>query len=75
MNYLKKIYGWWVSHGTRILGVAQGSVAIIAATAGVIPESQLKWWMLASGLMTFWRGQVNSRTATLPPPAPEASRS
>lgn len=56
----------WRSHGTRILGIAQGSIAAIAGISDLIPAGHLKYWLAASALLTFWRGQVNS---TNPPPA------
>ena len=48
------------SHGTRILGIAQGTIAILCGMAGVIPDSHLKYWMAASAVLTFWRGQSAS---------------
>lgn len=48
------------SHGTRILGIAQGTIAILCGMAGVIPDSHLKYWMAASAVLTFWRGQAAS---------------
>jgi hypothetical protein len=62
MNYLKIIYGWWLSHGTRLIGIAQGTIAAIAGVSGVIPDGHLKYWLGASAVLTFWRGQTNSRT-------------
>jgi hypothetical protein len=49
-------------HLTKILGGAQITVAAIAAN-GIIPSHQLKYWMTASGLLTAWRGFVNSKNA------------
>lgn len=59
---------WWTGHGTRILGLTQGSIAIIAGIDGIIPDSWLKYVLAGSGLLTYWRGQVNSKTEA-PPPA------
>lgn len=48
------------SHGTRILGIAQGTVALVASTTGIIPDAHLKYWLLASAILTYWRGQATS---------------
>lgn len=67
MNALLKILA---SHGTRLLGLAQGTIAILCGIAGVIPESHLKYWMAASAVLTFWRGQTNAGQiagSTVPP--------
>lgn len=71
MNALLKILA---SHGTRILGVAQGTVAVLCGMAGLIPDSHLKYWLAASAVLTYWRGQTNANTLsnTLPPPQPQA---
>lgn len=47
-------------HGTKALGVAQGTVAALAAVDGVIPEHQLKFWLAASAVLTVWRGFANT---------------
>lgn len=70
MNAILRLIG---SYGTRILGLAQGTIAILCGVAGVIPESHLKYWMAASAVLTFWRGQFvsnqvnNLTTPTLSP--------
>lgn len=61
MNALLQILA---SHGTRILGIVQGSVALLCGMTGLIPDSHMKWWLAASALLTYWRGQVNSNTIT-----------
>lgn len=54
-------------YGTRALGVAQGTVALLCGMAGVIPASHLKWWLAASAVLTYWRGQTTSN----PPDSPQ----
>ena len=51
---------WWVNHGTKIIGFAQGTIAALAGITGIIPESHLKYWLAASAVLTFWRGFINS---------------
>ena len=60
-DLLYKGFQWIEGRFTRILGVISGSIAIIAGTTGIIPESQLKYWMLAIALLTFWRGHSTSK--------------
>ena len=59
-------FGWCKhlsrEHLTKILGGAQITVAAIAAN-GIIPAPHMKYWMTASGLLTAWRGFVNSKNA------------
>lgn len=50
---------WWKDHGTKLLGFAQVTVAAIAA-GGIIPPHQMKYWLTGTGLLTAWRGFVNS---------------
>lgn len=50
-------------HGTKVIGFAQGTVAAIAGVSGIIPDAQLKYWLAASAVLTFWRGFVNSKNA------------
>jgi hypothetical protein len=50
----------WASHGTKLLGLAQGTIAAVAGVTGIIPEHQLKYWLAASGVLTVWRGYVNT---------------
>ncbi len=66
MKALRFIWGYWKSHGTRILGIVQGTIATLCGIAGVIPDTHLKYWLAASALLTFWRGQTNSQQE--PPP-------
>ena len=47
-------------NGTKILGIAQGTVALLCGMADVIPESQMKYWLAASAVLTYWRGNVNT---------------
>ena len=49
------------NHGTKILGFAQGTIAAVAGVSGIIPDKQLKYWLAASAVLTFWRGFVNSK--------------
>jgi hypothetical protein len=51
---------FWRSHGTKILGFLQGTIAAVAGISGLIPEAHLKYYLAASALLTFWRGFTNS---------------
>lgn len=58
---LKDAYDWiWTEHGTKAIGFAQVTVGAVA-TAGVIESpSALKLIVTVSGLLTAWRGFLNS---------------
>lgn len=68
MNTFLALWRIWVSHGTKVLGLAQGTIATLAAMDGIIPANHLKYWLAASAVLTFWRGFFNtakSATTTL----------
>lgn len=51
-------------HGTKILGFSQATFGAIAANAGdFFTRRELQFIMMASGILTAWRGFVNSRNA------------
>jgi hypothetical protein len=60
-QFLTNVFGWFEARTTRILGLASGTLATLAAT-GVVPESQLKYYMAAIAVLTYWRGQSVSST-------------
>jgi hypothetical protein len=47
--------------GTKVLGLAQGTIAALCGVTGIIPESHLKYYLATSAVLTFWRGFVNSK--------------
>lgn len=49
------------NNGTKLLGLAQGTIATLAGIAGIIPDAQLKYWLAASAVLTFWRGFGNTQ--------------
>lgn len=57
MTWLRNI---WVSHGTKVIGLAQGTIAAVAGVSDIIPAPQLKYWLAGSAVLTFWRGWLNS---------------
>ena len=52
------------NHGTKIIGLAQGTIAAICGVSGVIPDAHLKYWLAASAVLTFWRGFQNTKATT-----------
>lgn len=54
----------WKNSGTKIIGIAQGTVAALAGIAGLIPENHLKYWLAASAVLTVWRGFGNTAAIT-----------
>lgn len=55
MNVLLTLWRIWCTHGSKVLGFVIGTISALAS-AGVIPESHLKFWMAAIAVLTFWRG-------------------
>lgn len=55
-----KIWQFLKDHGTKVLGALQGTIAAVTGVTGIIPDHQLKYWLGASAVLTFWRGFVNS---------------
>ena len=56
---MNRIIGWWNDHGTKILGFGQVTVGALTA-GGLIPPHHMKYWVTVGGLLTAWRGFVNS---------------
>jgi hypothetical protein len=58
---------------TKIMGLAQGTVAMIAGMDGVIPPEDVKYWLAASAVLTFWigfgNGSVSRTTVSVVTPA------
>lgn len=48
-------------YGTRAIGVSAGTLTTLCGT-GIIPNSQMKYWMAALAILTYWRGQTTSNT-------------
>ena len=48
------------NHGTKVLGFAQVTVGVLATATSLLPEVALQWILLLGGLLTAWRGWVNS---------------
>lgn len=63
------VIAFFRSHGTKVIGFAQGTIAAIAGVTGIIPESHLKYYMAAIAVLTFWRGFINSELQRQPPDA------
>ena len=58
---MNAIIAFWVNHGTKIIGFAQGTIAAVAGVTGLIPDAHMKYYMAAIAVLTFWRGFFNSR--------------
>lgn len=48
---------WMSNTATRILAVSIGTLTTLTAT-GLIPDKDLKYWMAAVAILTYWRGQA-----------------
>jgi hypothetical protein len=59
-QFLTNVWSFLWANGTKVLGLAQGTVALIAGMGDVIPPTDVKYWLAASAVLTFWRGFSNS---------------
>jgi len=57
---MSQLIDLWRNHGTKVLGFAQVTVGVLATSTDVLPPPAIKYLILASGLLTAWRGFVNS---------------
>lgn len=57
---MRRIVMAWKRHGTKMIGFAQVTVGVLAVADGIFPPESMKWVLLASGLLTAWRGYFNS---------------
>ena len=64
---MRRIIMAWKKHGTKMIGFAQVTVGVLAVADGIFSEMALKYILLASGLLTAWRGFFNSQQAKTPP--------
>ncbi len=55
----RRLYLLVRNHGTKLLGVAQGIIAAVAAVPDVIPPGQLKYYMATLAVLTYLRGQFS----------------
>jgi hypothetical protein len=63
-QFLLICFKWISAKTTRGLGVIQTSVGIIAVGGG-FPDGWVKWIVIATGLLTYWRGQATSNTVDI----------
>lgn len=56
---MTQAYEFLRCHGTKVLAIAQGMLAAVAAVPGVIPAAQLPYWMAALAALTYLRGQFS----------------
>ena len=61
-QFLANIWSFLWANGTKVLGLAQGTVALLAGMNNIIPADDVKYWLAASAVLTFWRGFSNSST-------------
>lgn len=61
-DLIYKGFVWMEGRYTRILGLAAGSLGIIAASTDVVPKAWLPKLLMVIGLLTYWRGQSTGAT-------------
>ena len=57
------IIAFFSAHATKTLGFLQVTLGAIAGATEVIPAQQLKYYVMALGILTAWRGYFNSSKA------------
>lgn len=60
-DFLLICFNWLEGRTTRILGVASGTLAILTG-GNIIPDKDLKYYVIAIAVLTYWRGQSTSNT-------------
>lgn len=55
------MWAWIQNNGTKILSYLVGTLGIIASTSDIIPQAQLKYWILVIAILTYWRGTGNTQ--------------
>jgi hypothetical protein len=60
-QFFTNVFVWLEGHTTRMLGLASGTLATLAA-ADVIPGKDLKYYMGAIAVLTYWRGAAITNT-------------
>ena len=57
---MTSIIKFFSTHATKTLGFLQVTLGALAGATEVIPAAHLKYYVLALGLLTAWRGFFNS---------------
>jgi hypothetical protein len=60
-QFATNVFNWFEGRTTRIIGLATGTLVTLTGT-GIIPEAQLKYWMAAIAVLTYWRGSSTAKT-------------
>lgn len=78
MKLRTEVWGFFQDHTTKLLGFAQVTAGVLAVAdpqliSDLFGPNGLKWVILISGLLTAWRGFVNTiniRKSEAPPYVP-----
>ena len=62
-QFLTNVFAWFEGRTTRIIGIATGTLVTLTGT-GIIPNEDLKYYMSAIAVLTYWRGQCTAKTYT-----------
>ena len=63
-QFLLIVFNWFGTKTSRILAVAQGTLAIVAAQDGLLTQKQVSAILLGIAILTFWRAQSVSGTVS-----------
>ena len=59
-QFLTNVFGWFESRATRIIGISTGTLVTLTGT-GIIPNDDLKFYMAAIAVLTYWRGSSTAK--------------
>jgi hypothetical protein len=59
-DFILIAFAWLEARTTRILGLASGTMAILASS-DVVPKEHLPYYMAGIAVLTFWRGQSTAK--------------
>jgi hypothetical protein len=57
---IRALIDFFGTHATKTLGFLQVTLGVVAGSTEVIPPEHLKYYVMALGLATAWRGYFNS---------------
>lgn len=63
IKWLKKSWFWWLirQHATKVLGFSGVTIGALSAATNFLTPRQLQEVIVATGILTAWRGFFNSK--------------
>jgi len=60
-QFATNVFTWFEGRTTRIIAIATGTLVTLTGT-DIIPNADLKYYMAAIAVLTYWRGSSTSKT-------------